>query len=87
MNFDLTNVMTTVDINIRGRVHINDYGYFANDLDSLYRAVTKEKVNLKTIYTRLSYFLEDNCERRFGTPSGNFALFYPTDSKLNETRY
>lgn len=86
MNFDIDNVKTTVNINY-GDIEIGAFGYFANDIDSLYRAVIREQINLKAVYTRLSYCLEDKYERRFGTPSGNFSLFYPIDNKLNETRY
>lgn len=86
MDFDISKVKTTVDID-KGEVTLDSYGYFSNDLDSIRRAVTQNKINLKVVYTKLNNFLEPKYERRFDTRSGNFALFYLTDSKLNETRY
>lgn len=86
MEFDISKVKTSVDIEL-GNVALNSYGYFSNDIESIRRAVTQDRINLKVIYTKLNNFLESKYERRFDTYYGNFALFYQTDDKFNETRY
>lgn len=86
MDFDISKVKTTVDID-KGEVTLDSYGYFSNDLDSIRRAVTQDKINLKAVYTKLNNLLEPKYERRFDTLSGSFALFYQTDDKYNEVRY
>lgn len=63
------------------------YGYAANNIASLKRAVEKESINLKVFYTRLDSVLSGEYERRFCTPQGNFALFYPLDKPCEKVRY
>lgn len=63
------------------------YGYFANNLNALRRAVEENKTTLKVFYGRLESVLADKYERRFSTTVGDFSLFYPLDKELNEGRY
>lgn len=63
------------------------YGYFANDLASLRRAVQEESANFKCIYARLEGVVKDSFERRFNTAYGYFSLFLPLDETENEERY
>lgn len=61
------------------------FGYFANDLASIKKAVASEKQGKKSVYSRLDYILKDTEERRFGCPVGNFALFYVIGDNYNNS--
>lgn len=82
--FDLSKLKTTVNAD---NVRNGSFGYFGNDLDSIKRAVTQGKTNLKVVYARLNYVLPDNNERRFGCDAGNFSLFYYLEREHNPNRY
>ena len=66
---------------------IRGFGYFADDLHSLRRAVTEGRVNARCLYGGLEDFMPDDNPRRFVLDKQMFALFYPTDSMLNVLRY
>lgn len=82
--FDLSNVKTAVEAD---KCELHVFGYFANDIASLRQTVTKRKVSLNTVYSRLDGINADKFERRFSCPNGSFSLFYPTDRTENEGRY
>ena len=83
MTFDLQNVRTAVTA-CAGEV--GKYGYFANNLTALRKAVTKEQISLQTIYDRLDSLEDASREHRFTGQVGSFALFYPMDN-VNMERY
>lgn len=66
---------------------IGVYGYFGNNLDDLRKAIEKGRTNFKVIYAKLSFVLDEKCEKRFGNNYGTFSLFYPLDDKVNVNRY
>jgi len=84
MAFEVNNVYTTVNAQ-DCKLHV--YGYFTNDLESLKQTVQNGKSNLKTIYAELEGICSEKFERRFMSPYGVFALFYPTDKEENIIRY
>lgn len=84
MNFEKGKVISTVNAE---ESEIGVYGYFANDLESLQRAVESGRTNLRTLYAKLMFCLDSKYERRLGCKYGIFSLFYPLDKNLNELRY
>ena len=63
------------------------YGYFANNLKDLKKALCEKKSSLKVLYTRLEEVLDEGFERRFLTSYGAFSLFCPLDSSEEWLRY
>lgn len=63
------------------------YGYFANNLRDLKKALCEKKSSLRVVYCRLENVLGEEFERRFLTSSGTFALFCPLDKYAEESRY
>lgn len=84
MDFDTSKVMTCVTAD---QCEICSYGYFANNLASLKKAVEEERTNLNAIYSRLLHVESDNRGKRFGNEIGYFGLFYMTDLEEDEGRY
>lgn len=84
MTFELENVYTAVSAE---KCKEGAFGYFANDIASLKQTIQNKKTTFKTFYSRLDAVCDDKFERRFSTPCGNFALFYPTDETENVARY
>lgn len=65
------------------------YGYFADDAESLRKAVTLSRTSARCLYGRLTKVLGATNRSRFVLGRGDFmfSLFYPTDSFLNTERY
>ena len=69
------------------RAELNTYGYFANNLGAIKKALREQKTNLSCLYSCLRGVLKDSYEKRFVTDSGTFALFYPLDKIFDINRY
>lgn len=69
------------------RAELSAYGYFANNLGAIKKALRERKTNLGCLYSCLRGVLKDNYEKRFVTDLGTFALFYPLDEMFDESRY
>lgn len=63
------------------------YGYFANNLKDLKKALCDKKSSLKVLYARLEKVLGEEYERRFYTNYGTFSLFCPLDKAEERLRY
>ena len=86
---DVVRTVVTADGITKSAIKSGVYGYFANDLESLQRAVTEEKSSGKCLYGQLTKILGAEQRARFVLDKGEriFSLFYPTDSQLNLMRY
>lgn len=91
MEFKVKNVYTAANAD---RIHKRTlaeglYGYFSDNVESLKKAVERERINRECWYGRLSY-VEPPCMMKrfyFGSEDLFFCLFYPTDRKHNKMRY
>lgn len=63
------------------------YGYFANNLKDLKKALCDKKSSLRVLYARLEKVLGEEYERRFYTNYGAFSLFCPLDKAEERLRY
>lgn len=86
---DVVRTVVTADSMTEGAVKSGVWGYFANDLEAISRAVTKAKTSTRCRYGQLTKVLGADKKARFVLDEGNeiFSLFYPTDSRLNTMRY
>lgn len=83
--FDITNTLCVVTA---FKAQIGEYGYFANSLSELRKAVEQGRTNMRTYYICLLDVLPETFEKRFITKVGNFSLFYPlNETEENEERY
>lgn len=69
------------------KAETSSYGYFANNLKDLKKALKENKSSLKVLYARLKEVLDEGFERRFLTNYGSFSLYCPLDSSENRLRY
>lgn len=81
--------ITADDLLSNGFIANEIYGYFANDLEHLKKAVEENKQNLYCFYGQLTKIMSADNRARFVWDKGDriFSLFYPTDNKLNTARY
>lgn len=86
---DVAKTAVTADEISEGILEADIYGYFADDAESLRKAVTLGRTSAKCLYGRLTKILEATNRSRFVLGRGDFmfSLFYPTDSFLNTERY
>ena len=86
---DVVRTVVTADSVTEDAVKSGVWGYFANDLEAISRAVTEEKTSVRCRYGQLTKVLSADKKARFVLDEGNeiFSLFYPTDSHLNTMRY
>lgn len=63
------------------------YGYFANNIEDLEKAIKNERTGLHVMYAQLEAVLPGKAERRFSCYLGNFSLFYPFENRYNSNRY
>lgn len=82
--FENRNLKTTANAD---NAKVGSFGYFGNNLASIRKAVTTGRTNLKVVYARLDYVIDENAERRFGCDAGNFSLFYYLEREYNPSRY
>jgi hypothetical protein len=91
MTYEKEKVVTSVtadDISQRAILK-GIFGYFANDVESLQKAVVYEKTSGRCYYGRLTQVRNRDKKDRFVMDKGEliFNLFYPTDTLLNTARY
>jgi hypothetical protein len=86
---DVVRTVVTADSVTEGAIKSGVWGYFANDLDAISRAVSEEKTSTRCRYGQLTKVLGADKKARFVLDEGNeiYSLFYPTDSHLNTMRY
>ena len=76
--FDINNVKCTLNAE---EAEVGCYGYFSNSLKELKRTLIEGKTNLRTLYSKLDYVLDEIYERRFLSECGSFSLFYPLEKE------
>jgi hypothetical protein len=86
---DVVKTAVTADDISESILEAGIYGYFADDAESLRKAVTLSRTSARCLYGRLTKILSAENRARFMLGRGDFmfSLFYPTDSYLNTERY